>query len=337
MHDVTIIGCGSIGERHLRCFQKSGRARVRACEANPKLLAEISGRYGVPSVADYHAALRDAGDAVVICTPAHLHVPIAIEALNAGRHVLIEKPLAHSPAGIPELRALHERSSRVVAVAYVYHQMPVLVEAAAHLAKGALGKVLQATVVSGQPFHRLRPAYAQTYYRARETGGGAIQDALTHMANWMESVLGPTDSVLCDCAHLALPGVTVEDTVHVAARNGGALVSYALNQFQAPNESSIQFNGESGSLRIELHHARWGTRGIDDTDWTWRTVAAAERDAHFISQANAFLDAVEGRPARLCSLPAAIDTFRFNLACLASAESGTRKACADLVAPPVSP
>lgn len=332
MHDVTIIGCGSIGERHLRCFQKTGRARVQACDSNPELLRTVAERYGVQTVADYRVALRGAGDVVVICTPAHLHVQMALDSLNAGRHVLIEKPLAHSPAGVAELLALHARSDRQVAVAYVYHQMPVLKEAAAHLAAGGLGRVHQTTVVSGQPFHLLRPAYAQTYYRDRKTGGGAIQDALTHMANWIESVLGPTDTVMCDCAHQVIPDVTVEDTVHVAARNGPAMVSYSLNQFQGPNETTIQFNAEGGSLRIELHHSRWGTRTYGDQEWSWRMTAPVERDTHFITQANAFLDAVEGRPARLCSLTSAVHTLRFNLAALASSESGARVHCAQITA-----
>jgi len=331
MHDVTIIGCGSIGERHLRCFQKSGRARVRACDSNPELLRVVAERYGVQPVADYRAALNGTGDIIVICTPAHLHVQMAMDSLEAGRHVLVEKPLAHSAAGVPELLALYARSARQAAVAYVYHQMPVLNEAAAHLATGGLGLVHQTTVVSGQPFHLLRPAYAQTYYRDRMTGGGAIQDALTHMANWIESVLGPTSTVLCDCAHQAIPEVTVEDTVHVAARNGRTMVSYSLNQFQGPNETSIQFNAEGGSLRIELHNSRWGTRSFGDPDWAWRTVAPVERDAHFIAQANAFLDAVEGRAAHICSLSSAVATLRFNLSCLESSASGTRVACSDHV------
>ena len=70
----------------------------------------------------------------------------------------------------------------------------------------------------GNPFH----------YRDRRTGGGAIQDALTHSVNWVESILGPADSVLCDCAHLVLPNVEVEDTVHVSARHGAALVLVRL-------------------------------------------------------------------------------------------------------------
>ena len=217
-------------------------------------------------------------------------------------------------------------------LASVDRSYPLLIAAREFLARGDFGPVLQATANCGQPFHVFRPAYAQTYYRDHATGGGAIQDALTHVANWIESVLGPTESVLCDCAHLSLPDVNVEDTVHVSARHGGGrvLVNYTLNQFQAPNEITLQFNAAGGSVKIEFHRQRWGTFPAGASDWTWHEVPPVERDAHFIAQANAFLDQIEGRPSRLCSLEAAAQTLRFNLAALASAKRGARVSCAEL-------
>jgi len=321
---VLIIGCGSIGERHLRCFQKTGRARVSACDTNPTLRQKMADTYAVPVSADWRQALAEKFDAVVICTPAPFHVEMATAALDAGSHVLVEKPLSQSLAGIDGLRAAHARSGRQAAVAYVMHTNPILVAAREFLRGGSFGPVRQATVVSGQDFSFFRPAYAQTYYRDHKLGGGAIQDAITHAVNWVESVLGPTDSVLCDAAHLVLPGVEVEDTVHVAARHGAARSSINLNQFQAPNETTYQFNAAAGSVKIELHHARWGTFAKGATGWTWHEVPPLDRDGPFIHQANAFLDLMAGQPSRLCSLEAGIATLRFNLAALESAATGRR-------------
>ena len=55
---VLVVGCGSIGERHLRCFQKTGRARVTACDLNPDLRQRLAATYAVPAVADAGAAIR---------------------------------------------------------------------------------------------------------------------------------------------------------------------------------------------------------------------------------------------------------------------------------------
>lgn len=330
---VLVIGCGSIGERHLRCFQRTGRGRVTACDTSALLLERIAQTYGVPALRDPVAALSGGDfDAVVICTPAHFHVPQAIQALNAGRHVLIEKPLSHSLAGLDDLFAARERAKRQVAVAYVYHVYPFLNAARDFVHRAEFGPVLHATATCGQPFHLLRPAYAQIYYRDRATGGGGIQDALTHVANWMESVVGPTDSLLADCAHLGLAGVEVEDTVHVSARHGRVLVNYTLNQFQHPNEITLQFNSVGGSVKIEFHRQRWGTFAAGATDWTWHESPVPERDTHFVSQADAFLDQVAGQPARLCSLEAAAQTLRFNLAALAATTADRRVFLRDLAA-----
>lgn len=328
-HSVLIIGCGSIGIRHLRCFRLTGRASVTACDTEASQRERIAREFEVETVSDWQRAVATGRHtAAVVCTPAPMHVPMALHLIEAGLDVLIEKPLSHSFENIENLIARARDSKRAVAVAYVYRAFPFLAAARNFLQEGSLGPIKQVAHISGQHFPTGRPAdavpYAQTYYRDRRTGGGAIQDALTHTANWVESVVGPTTSVLCDCAHQVLAEVDVEDTVHVSARHGDVLVSYSLNQFQAPNETTIQFNTAAGSLKIEFHRQRWGVFRFGDDTWTWYDEPVAGRDTHFISQAHAFLDLIEGKASPLCSLQEAADTVRFNLAALAAAESGAR-------------
>jgi len=328
MHSVLVVGCGSIGERHLRCFQKSGRAQVTGCDPNHNLRRTIEQTYGVGTFADFDAALAGDFDSVVICTPPPLHIPMALAALNAGKHVLIEKPLAVDLAEVPTLLVARQTADRHVAVAYVQHVYPYLRAARDFLQRGELGEIKHVTFAGGSHFPSGRPAhtahYSETYYARRETGGGVIQDAITHMANYVESVIGPTDSLFCDCAHQALPRVEIEDTVNVTARHGGILVSYALNQFQAPEDGTLHFHTAKGSVKIEYHRQRWGVFRLGDGDWEWHDATVPARDSHFEAQAHAWMDQVEGKPSPLCSLEAAIQTLRFNQAALASADSGRR-------------
>ena len=255
---ILVVGCGSIGERHLRCFQRTGRADVSACDANPALLERIGKEYGVEGFADAGSALESGKfDGAIVSTPAHTHVPIALATLRAGAAVLIEKPLSASLADAESLRAEAGRSRAFVAVAYVQHFQPAIQAVRDALRSGRLGRPLQAWVATGQHFPTFRPAYREIYYTRHETGGGAIQDALTHAANAVEWLLGPTTRVFCDAAHQSLDGVTVEDTVGVTARNGNVLTSYVLNQFQAPNEFTLQVHCEGGSLKADIHRQRW--------------------------------------------------------------------------------
>jgi predicted dehydrogenase len=323
MHSILVIGCGSIGERHLRCFQQTGRCHVSVCDANATLLAEVSGRYGVPSYGSLSEALSaQRFDALVICTPAHTHLAIAREGAAHGAALLIEKPLSVTLDGLEETRAAIAKSGRFAAVAYVYHCFPWLVAAREFLHSGALGRPLQATVVAGQHFPTFRPAYRDIYYARHETGGGAIQDALTHLMNAMEWLIGPMTRLYCDAAHQQLEGVSVEDTVNICARHGSVMASYAMTQFQAANETTLEVQCEGGSLKIESHAQRWGSMRLGETAWEWRSTAPLQRDDLFIAQASAFLDGMEGRACTLCTFDEAAQTLRCNRAALESAATG---------------
>jgi predicted dehydrogenase len=323
MRSILVIGCGSIGERHLRCFQATRRTTVTACDSNPALLAAMQERYGAPGFPSLEAALNGGGyEAAVICTPAPLHLPMTLQTLAAGMHVFIEKPLAIDTALVPEVRAAIAQTQRFVAVAYVYHLMPWVREARDFLRGGTLGRPLHACVTSGQHFPTFRPAYRDIYYTRREQGGGAVQDALTHLVNALEWMIGPCTRVFCDAAHQALEGVTVEDTVNVTARHGDVLASFAMNQFQAPNETTFLIHGERGSVKIESRHQRWGVLRQGEAEWTWHETPPLERDDIFTAQAEAFLDGMEGRATPLATFEEGVQTLKFNQAALQSADTG---------------
>lgn len=306
----------------MRTFLATGRAWVMACDSRPSVLRLMAERYRVPVEADWTRALADPRvAAVVVAAPAPLHVEMGRRCLETGRDVLIEKPLALELVGTESLRTARDRRGRFAAVAYVLHFVPALRAARAFIQAGSFGLVRQVAVTTGQHFPQFRPAYRSIYYASRAQGGGAIQDALTHMANLVEWVLGPTSSVYCEAAHQVLEGVEVEDTVNALGRNGPALVSYALNQFQAPNETRWDFHADFGSVRIELHQQRWGVLARGANDWTWHATPVAERDELYISQAHAFLDGCEGRPNALSTLEEGIQTLRFNVSALRSWET----------------
>ena len=93
-HRVLVVGAGSIGERHLRCFGQTDRVELSLCEINDPLRTRIADRYNVKTTfADFNEAVTSRPDVAVICTPAHLHIPMATTMANEGIHILCEKPL----------------------------------------------------------------------------------------------------------------------------------------------------------------------------------------------------------------------------------------------------
>ncbi len=319
---VLVVGVGSIGERHVRCFKSAG-AEVSICEPNRELRDRVAARYDARVYDSLGAAIPAGLDAAVIAAPAQLHIPLALPLARAGVHLLIEKPLAVDLSLVGELEQAVAAKRIVAAVAYVYRAHPALAAMKRAIDSGRFGKPLQIVAVSGQHFPHYRPAYREIYYRDRATGGGAIQDALTHLLNAGQWLAGPIQRLIADAEHLSLAGVDVEDTVHLLARHGAVLGSYSLNQHQAPNETTIQVNCEAGAARFELHAHRWRWMARPDGGWNDEEFGPLERDALFVAQAKNFLAAASGEESPLCSLNEGILTLRSNVAALASCETSS--------------
>src|SRR4051812_15681041 len=99
-HHVVVIGAGSIGERHIRCFLATGRARVSFVETVAERRDDVAKRYpAATAIASVDEVLSGGATATVIATPAPTHVPLATKLIDAGLNVLIEKPLAVSMDG----------------------------------------------------------------------------------------------------------------------------------------------------------------------------------------------------------------------------------------------
>lgn len=330
--DVLVLGVGSIGERHTRCFLEAG-ANVAICEINEGLRRQVADRY--PLRADYGdlgEALAAGHDAAVVATPASHHIAAAQQLADAGVHLLIEKPLAVDEQGIEQLLQTVDEKGLVAAVAYVYRAHPALAAVRETLRGEKFGKPIELVAVAGQHFPTYRPAYADTYYRDRATGGGAVQDALTHIVNAAEWLIGPADRVVADIAHLALANVEVEDTVHAIARHGEVLASYTLNQHQAPNETTLSVVCQRGTVRIEFHNQLWKTMAEPEGAWEEHPIELPSRDALFIAQARHFIEAVVGRAEPACTIEQGWQTLRVNRCLLESAA----KTAWQTVAPPPS-
>jgi predicted dehydrogenase len=321
--DILIIGGGSIGERHLRCFQGIG-CTVALCESNAARRQEIAERYKVQRTFEsVEAAARETWYGVVIATPANLHADHAAALAGSTEAMLIEKPLCTRSEDIGRLRTISQ--GKLIQVAYVLRHHPATQHVRALLAEGVIGKPHEVTVVAGQHFPTYRPAYRDIYYKNHATGGGAVQDAATHLFDLVQHLAGPLDWIFCDYAHQELADVEVEDTVHLIGRSCGdrVLVSLALNQFMAPNETHLQINGAKGSLAIRFHEARAGMFMRGDAAWTWTEPLVTERDDLFRAQAQNFISAVVKQDHCLCKLDDGVRALAVNLAALESGRNRT--------------
>ncbi len=136
-----IIGTGFIGRVHARSARLAGAVVAGAAASSPERSEsardELRAERGYATADDLIAA--DDIDVVHICTPNHLHLPLARAALEAGKHVVCEKPVAFDGAGASELVELAAASGRVATVPFVYRYYPTVREARARVRAGGLG------------------------------------------------------------------------------------------------------------------------------------------------------------------------------------------------------
>ena len=298
---------------------------MSVCEIDRTLLGRMEKEYAVSKVfEDLDNSLSSKPNAVVIATPSDRHIPIAIQAAEAGCHLLIEKPISTNFLLIEDLRKIVFDRQLAAQVGYTLRHYPSVAKVKDEIEHGRWGRPLQLTILSGQHFPTHRPTYRNIYYARHETGGGAVQDGLTHFLDTAQWWLGPIDRLTGDMKNLSLKGVEVEDTVNVMARHGDILASYNFNQHQYPNESIFTLICERGTLRVELIANR--LRIMDRPDGNWRDDFnnAFQRDDAFVTQAHSFLDAVEGKSSIGCTIDEAKQTLNCQLALLEEAKQSPR-------------
>ena len=174
---VGVIGTGAISQVvHVPIFsEREDVELVAMADSDPHKAEILSRRFGVPLVMDADELIGfEELDAVVLCTPNRYHEEQAIAALEAGKHVLVERPIALTAAGAARVVEVAERAGRVLAVGMPHRFRPEVVALRSIVAGGELGSVY---AVRGSWLTRPTPAMRSSWRRDPDVaGGGALID-----------------------------------------------------------------------------------------------------------------------------------------------------------------
>jgi predicted dehydrogenase len=180
----AVIGAGSIGLDHLHSLTTCHRAAtVAIAEVSPQRAREASIRHNIPrSYADYHELLEQPDiDAVVVALPNHLHAPVAIEALKARKHVLLEKPMATSTREAARIIEVAKSMKRTLMVAQNLRFSRHTQLAKQAIERGDLGEIYHVRTFS------LRragiPRIGSWFTRKQLAGGGSLYDLGVHLVD----------------------------------------------------------------------------------------------------------------------------------------------------------
>ncbi|MCZ2156429.1 MAG: Gfo/Idh/MocA family oxidoreductase [Bryobacterales bacterium] len=208
---IGIVGLGFMGSTHLKAIKKleaSGPHPVElvaVADARPELLAgdlsAIQGNIGGPGekydfssigrYEDWRDLLNDPNVEVVdFCTPTFMHVENAVTALKAGKHVLVEKPMAISTADTDTMLAAAKASGKTLMVAQVLRFVPAYRQLRETILSGAVGKPIQATFR-----RRCAAPFWSSWLSDPKRSGGAIIDLLIHDIDFVVHTFGEPESV----------------------------------------------------------------------------------------------------------------------------------------------
>ena len=269
---VGVIGIGWPGQRHIEGYQKHPNARIVALsDMNVAAAEQVRAEYGVEGAAiygDYHDLLAsDQVDAVSICTPNFLHVPMAIDAIEAGKHVILEKPLSNSLAEgerLADIVAAHPNQAFMIALNNRYRPDSIVLRR--RIDAGDLGRIYYAKTgwLRGANEFMLRGWFTQR----ERSGGGPLIDLGVHMldlALWFMgnprpvSVSGSVYHEFGDfMSERTGTDVDVEDlaTAFVKLDNGATIVLDVswVSHIEEADRVYTQLFGTEGGARVDRRY-----------------------------------------------------------------------------------
>jgi predicted dehydrogenase len=223
---------------------------------------EMASKMGCEASDDWRTAVaRDDVDAVVICTPPHVHEEIGVAAMRAGKHVLCEKPMTRTVAEAEQLVAVARQTGRTLKCGFNHRHHPAIWEARRLLDKGTIGKPLFARCVYGICG---RPGY-ENEWRAdpAQAAGGQFIEQGTHAIDLFRWFLGEVAEVACMTGIQYFDKQQMDDNGMAIFRMAtGAMASVHSSLTQWKNVFSFEVFGEDGYLNVEGLGASYGTEKL---------------------------------------------------------------------------
>lgn len=247
-----IIGCGRIANKHAQAISESGEGHIVSfADIDVSKASLLSRRYGGETYESHLYLLSDKRVNVVsICTPSYLHYPIAIDAIKAGKHVIIEKPIAMKMEDAKDL--VNESNKRNTKISVVLQNrynlsLQTLKKAISENALGAI-HLVNATV----RWYRPQGYYEDDWHGRMEMEGGVVLNQAIHCLDAIEWLAGPVSSVYAEMDVLSHNIEAPDSLVATLRLNNGGLGTIEASTIAYPenHEASITLIGEKGMVKV---------------------------------------------------------------------------------------
>jgi UDP-N-acetyl-2-amino-2-deoxyglucuronate dehydrogenase len=275
---IGIVGAGRIFEQHaIACNSLGGRAKLLAiADIDEARLQKAADQYSIPFAAGDYCSLLDRNDidVITVCTPPVLHERVVVDALEAGKFVICEKPLAHTLESADRIIAVAKKNQGKLSTVYQFRYLPEIQRALWLRDHGHLGSLLYGR------FHRFakfevparpakdgkppKPAKKRSPWWGewRTAGGGVVMTQLIHEIDLMQHIFGRATEVTATMETLR-EAIESEDTCAATVRfESGALVSCQGTMTAQRSSHGFDVIGDRASA-----HSPWALESMESS---WR-------------------------------------------------------------------
>lgn len=275
---VAVVGCGSIARyRHLPEYAANDQVElVAVCDIVEDRAKEMAEQYDAKAYTDYKTMLAEADvDVVSVCTPNYLHAPVSIDALNAGKHVLCEKPMATSEEDALAMIEAAKNNNKKLMIAHNQRFVPSHEKARELIENGEVGKIYGFRTAFGHPGPEGWSIDGKDswFFRKEEAFIGAMGDLGVHKTDLMRYLLGEEFVEVGAFVEAgAKKDSTVDDNaVCVLKSESGIIGTLAASWAYQKEDNSTVIYGEKGVIRLEddpeysliVHYRNGETKNFD--------------------------------------------------------------------------
>ena len=249
---VGIIGCGWVAGEYVKAFAKDPRSEVRALVSRNRANAErYRDRHGLECTIETDAALmlrQDNVDIVVVCTPHNRHTEYVVAAAQAGKHVIIEKPVALTPEDVRKQQQAVKKSKVKTLVGFVLHWNPLLMSIDKLISQGVFGNIFMVEV---DYMHRIWMTSEEKWLASREQSGTAILTGGCHAIDALRWFARSEVEEVCAYQVKTENPIEYPGTISVNLRFRDGKIGRSTTTFDAqmPYRFNIGIYGTEGSLR----------------------------------------------------------------------------------------
>lgn len=255
---VGVIGCGSIAQnRHLIEYQMNESVEIVAvCDIVLERAEKMAALYQAQAYGDYEKVLLEDIDAISVCLPNYLHAPVSIKALQAGKHVLCEKPMAISSKEAVEMIQASDTSGKKLMIAHNQRFVASHAKARELIQQNEIGKVysFRTTFGHGGPESWSIDGKNSWFFKKDEAFIGAMGDLGVHKADLIRYLLGEEfQDISAFIESSAKENSDVDDNAVFILRSETGVIGTltASWSYNTEEDNSTIIYGEKGVIRLE--------------------------------------------------------------------------------------